>query len=327
VISAGVSVRPRHLVVVGIAAVLTVVLGAGSAAATPTAAEAQRTVMALQDKMGAATEQYNQTRDALDTSARRQAALQKQSAVLWSRVEKSADAVARFAAIAYRGGNMSMFTAIMTSGSPQTFMDQMSTLEVLNAGERVQLDQLLAVRAQLTRQQAALTAERRVQTRALKALGARKKQIEADLAEWTALQERYGFARASRSGERIGPEVYAGPASGRARDAVAFAYSQMGKPYSWGADGPGAYDCSGLTMAAWRTAGVSMPHSAKGQYHSFPKVRLDALEPGDLVYYPGHIAIYVGDGMVIHAPTTGDVVRKVPVAKAGSHIIGAARPT
>jgi cell wall-associated NlpC family hydrolase len=327
VTSAGASVSPRHLVVVGIAAVLTVVLGAGSAVAAPTAAEAQRTVLALQDKMAAATEKYNQSRDALDASARRQADLQKKSAALWTRVEKSTDAVARFAAIAYRGGNMSMFTAIMTSGSPQTFMDQMSTLEVLNAGERVQLDRLLAVRKELADQQTALAAERRVQTRELKALGQRKKQIEADLKKWTDLQDRYGFARASRSGERIGPEVYAGPASGRAREAVSFAYAQMGKPYSWGASGPGSYDCSGLTMAAWRTAGVSMPHSARGQYNAFPKVPLDALAPGDLVYYPGHIAIYVGDGMVIHAPTTGDVVRKVPTAKAGGGIIGAARPS
>jgi cell wall-associated NlpC family hydrolase len=327
VISAGASVRPRHLFAAGIAAVLTVVLGAGSAAAAPTAAEAQRTVLELQNKMDAATEQYNQSRDALDAGARRQADLQKQSAALWSRVQASSDAVARFAATAYRGGSMSMFTAIMTSGSPQMFMDQMATLEILNAGERVDLDRLLAVRDQLARQQAALAAERRVQARQLKALADHRKEIEGDLAKWTALQDRYGFARASRSGLRIGPILYTGPASGRARDAVSFAYAQMGKPYSWGADGPGSYDCSGLTMASWRSAGVSMPHSARGQYDAFRKVPLDALEPGDLVYYPGHIAMYVGDGMVVHAPTTGDVVRKVPMERAGSRIIGAVRPS
>jgi cell wall-associated NlpC family hydrolase len=327
--SACASVRHVHLLGVGLAAALTVALAAGSAVAAPppTAAQAQRTVLDLQHKMETATEAYNQSRDALDASARRQQRYQADAAVLWKKVDASSTRVSDFAAAAYQGANMSMFTAVMTSGSPQTFIDQMSTLEILNAGERVELDGLLAVQKKLADEQAKLAAERVLQARELKSLTDRKKQIEADLARWTALQDRYGFARASRSGIRPVPEAYAGPASGVARLAVAFAYSQLGKPYSWGADGPGAYDCSGLTMAAWRAAGVSMPHSAKGQYGSFPKVALSDLAPGDLVYYPGHVALYVGDGMVIHAPTTGDVVRKVPYQRAGSNVIGAARPS
>jgi cell wall-associated NlpC family hydrolase len=327
--SARTSVRSSHLLGVGLVAVLTVALATGSAVAepVPTAAQAQRTVVDLQHKMETATEAYNQSRDELDASARRQQQYRVESAALWKKVEASSARVSDFAAAAYQGANMSMFTAVMTSGSPQTFIDQMSTLEILNAGERVELDRLLAVQEQLADKQAKLTAERALQARELKSLTDRKKQIQADLAKWTALQDRYGFARASRAGERVLPEVYAGPASGVARLAVAFAFAQMGKPYAWGAAGPGAYDCSGLTMAAWNAAGVSMPHSAKGQYHAFPKVPLSDLAPGDLVYYPGHVALYVGDGMVVHAPTTGDVVRKVPYQRAGSNVIGAARPS
>jgi cell wall-associated NlpC family hydrolase len=309
--------------------VLTVAVATGSAVAepAPTRAQAERMVTDLQHKMDATTEQYNQTRDALDASARRQAALRDESAALWKQVDASAQVVSQFAAAAYQGNDMSMFTAVMTSGSPQTFLDQMATLEVLNAGERIELDRLLAVRQTLDAKQAQLAAERRNQNQQFTLLGQRKTQIEVDLRRWTDLQVRFGFARASRSGGRPVPEVYAGPASGLARDAVSFAYAQLGKPYAWGADGPGSYDCSGLTMAAWRAAGVSMPHSARGQYDAFPKVALSDLAPGDLVYYPGHVALYVGDGMVIHAPTTGDVVRKVPYERAGSGVIGAVRPS
>jgi cell wall-associated NlpC family hydrolase len=313
----------------GLVAVLTVALAAGSAGAAPppTAAQAERAVLDLQHKMETATEAYNQSRDALDASSRRQQQYRAEAAALWKQVDASSARVSDFAAAAYQGAGMSMFTAVMTSGSPQTFIDQMSTLEILNAGERAELDRLLAVQKKLADKQAKLNAEQSLQARELKSLTDRKKQIEADLAKWTALQDRYGFARASRSGDRPSPETYAGPASGLARLAVSFAYAQMGKPYSWGADGPGSYDCSGLTMAAWRAAGVSMPHSARGQYNAFPKVALSDLAPGDLVYYPGHVALYVGDGMVVHAPTTGDVVRKVPYQKAGSNVIGAARPS
>jgi cell wall-associated NlpC family hydrolase len=321
--------RLHEVLLVGILAAVTVVFAGGSAVAdpAPTEVQARRTVLTLQEKMAAATEDYNQGRDALDAGAKRQAEIARKSAELVSKVEAATAVVSEFAAEAYRGGTMSMFSAIMSSGSPQTFLDQMATLEVINSEERIEIERLLGLQAELDEQEAKLEAERKSQVTQLNRLRARRAQIEADLAKWTALQDRYGFARASRAGERIVPSIYIGPASGRARKAVQFAYAQMGKPYSWGADGPGSYDCSGLTMAAWGSAGVSMAHSARGQYNAFPKVKLSQMQPGDLVYYPGHIAIYVGDGMVIHAPQTGDVVRKVPTERAGSNIIGAARPS
>lgn len=87
--------------------------------------------------------------------------------------------------------------------------------------------------------------------------------------------------------------------------AIDFAYDQLGKPYVWGAEGPGSYDCSGLTSKAWAAAGVTIPRTAEQQWDQLTHVALSRLRPGDLiVYYEGasHIAIYIGDGQVIQAP-------------------------
>jgi peptidoglycan DL-endopeptidase CwlO len=78
------------------------------------------------------------------------------------------------------------------------------------------------------------------------------------------------------------------------------------------ADGPGSYDCSGLTSAAWQAAGITLPHSAAGQYSAVAHISRGQLQPGDLVFYYSeihHVAMYVGNGNVIHAPNTGDHVR------------------
>lgn len=123
------------------------------------------------------------------------------------------------------------------------------------------------------------------------------------------------------------PPPPTGPVSGSAATAVRFAYAQLGKPYGWGAAGPGAYDCSGLTMASWRAGGVSLPHSSEAQYGSSPHVSLTALQPGDLIFYGSpihHVAIYIGGGQVIHAPVPGEVVRIAPMDLEPP--VGAVRP-
>jgi len=95
---------------------------------------------------------------------------------------------------------------------------------------------------------------------------------------------------------------------------IAFAVAQLGKPYRYAGAGPDTWDCSGLTMVAWAQAGVSMPHGAIAQGQMFPRVSQADAQPGDLVVFRGgeHIGIYVGNGTMIHAPHTGDVVRYAP---------------
>lgn len=118
------------------------------------------------------------------------------------------------------------------------------------------------------------------------------------------------------------------PARSKADIAVATARAQIGKPYRWAGSGPNAFDCSGLAMFSWAAAGVSLPHSSRAQFASLPKIPLDQLRPGDLVFSGGrrrinHVGIYVGDGQMIHAPQTG---RRVEIAPLRRNIVGAGRP-
>jgi cell wall-associated NlpC family hydrolase len=159
----------------------------------------------------------------------------------------------------------------------------------------------------------------------LSLMAAQQQQVDAVSAAQAA-----ATLRAARAALGNIPEVAPkGPASA----ALAFAQSQLGKPYVWGATGPDAYDCSGLTGAAYRAGGFALPRTSREQWYSGPQVALGALLPGDLLFWAfdptdagsiHHVAIYAGQGMMYAAPHTGDVVRYQPVYLDG--FIGAVRP-
>ncbi|MGY5051775.1 NlpC/P60 family protein [Streptomyces sp. 900105755] len=110
----------------------------------------------------------------------------------------------------------------------------------------------------------------------------------------------------------------------KAAKAIAFARAQIGKPYVWGATGPGSYDCSGLSQAAWKAAGVSLPRTTYDQVNAGTTVSLADARPGDLVFFyddVSHVGIYIGNGMMIHAPKPGAYVREESVYYGGESII------
>ncbi|WP_261993106.1 C40 family peptidase, partial [Streptomyces sp. adm13(2018)] len=119
----------------------------------------------------------------------------------------------------------------------------------------------------------------------------------------------------SSGGRSADPAPVTAPA-GRASQAISFARAQLGKPYVWGATGPSGYDCSGLTQAAWRAAGVSLPRTTYTQINAGRRVSRSQLAPGDLVFfYSGisHVGLYIGGGQMIHAPRPGAPVRIAPI--------------
>jgi cell wall-associated NlpC family hydrolase len=125
-----------------------------------------------------------------------------------------------------------------------------------------------------------------------------------------------------------------GATSPPAAAAVAFAQAQIGVPYRWGGEGPGGFDCSGLTQAAYAAAGISIPRTSELQWAALPHVALGSLEPGDLVFFdpgefaagqPGHVGVYIGAGQFVDAPHTGATVRIDDLAVWGQPF-GAARP-
>jgi peptidoglycan DL-endopeptidase CwlO len=121
------------------------------------------------------------------------------------------------------------------------------------------------------------------------------------------------------------PAVAAPPLPAAAR-AVETALKELGKPYRYGALGPGTFDCSGLTKFAYGTAGISLPHSAAAQYQSGRRVSRNQLQPGDLIFWRGldHVGLYIGNGKMVHAPRTGEVVTIISIDEGG--FLGAVRP-
>jgi cell wall-associated NlpC family hydrolase len=114
--------------------------------------------------------------------------------------------------------------------------------------------------------------------------------------------------------------------AGGGAGAVAWAKRQVGLPYRWGGEGPGSYDCSGLTMRAWQRAGVSLPHSSRAQYAVSQKIPYSRLRPGDLLFFATnpadprtihHVTMYAGGGLMVEAPATGLRIRVVPVRHRG----------
>jgi cell wall-associated NlpC family hydrolase len=316
------------------AAVLGAVAIPGHADPEPTLAEVRTRVDDLHHKAEQATELYNAATDeheAVQRSlAKAQAAVQSQQA----KVDRLVAEMGGFAAASYRTGGIDPTLSALIADDPAEFLAKAS---VIDAYTNQQAEQLAAVSAERQRlEQARLLADEELgRLEAVEAdLVAQQAVIERHLAEAQELldsleaeeratleAERIARARAaaaeraSRGGSETPlPDV---PASGRGQVALDFALAQLGEPYSYGAEGPDAWDCSGLTMMAWAQAGVSLPRSSGAQIGVGTRVSYSQLQPGDLVFFYSpisHVGIYAGNDQVVHATHPGDVVSVDPMS-------------
>ena len=292
-------------------AALALLLAPGTAYADPTEAQLQAQIDAASSKLEKTVEQYNKSAEQLKAV---QAAIGKLDAELGPLARQRDEArreVAAVAASAYAGsGRLATWNALLGSGSPTAVMDRLGTLQQIAAQQNSVIDAAREAGAKYDTQRAQLDLAKADGDAQVTRLAAQRKQIESDLKKLEAQKKKlYPDKPAQETGSKYTGTIPA--ISGKAGIAVKYAYNAIGKPYEWAADGPGSYDCSGLTMAAWRAAGVSLYHQAAEQWNETARIKRSDLKPGDLVFYDGlgHVALYVGSSKVIHAPTFGEVVK------------------
>ncbi|MFD8823422.1 NlpC/P60 family protein [Streptomyces sp. NPDC059605] len=313
----------------------TAVVLPGSAHADPdlTPAQVKAEVNRLYHDAEVATEKYNGAKEKATAATEELNALRDEAARRTERLNTARDELGSYAAAQYRAGGISPSVQLALSSDPDQYLERAAFVDRVGDRRAAAIDRV--------RKQVARIAE--VRSRAdgkLTVLAARqaelKKQratIRAKLADAQRLlarltpPERAAYEESSGHGgsggtdtaARTGRTAARGPVrapNARAAAAVAFAYGAIGKPYVWGSTGPSSFDCSGLTQAAWRSAGVSLPRTTYTQINAGQRVPRSQLAPGDLVFfYSGisHVGLYIGNGQMIHAPRTGSTVRIAPI--------------
>jgi cell wall-associated NlpC family hydrolase len=296
--------------------------------AAPSPGDIENQINDAWNKLEPVIEQYNKVHGQLQDTQGKIDGLQRQIDPLQMQVDLAMTRIGAISADLYKIGPGSRVLALVNAGSPDTFADQMTTLNILAHQQRQQVSGVTALRDSYAAQKKPLD-DLKAQLSAQDAdLAGKKKTIETQLDDLQKLRlAAYGSA-----GQALGnlrpvacPMEYYGD---KGSQAAKKACSLIGKPYIWGAAGLAGYDCSGLTAAAWGSVGVTLGHFTGWQWNEGKPVTRAQLRPGDLVFYYSdlhHEGIYVGGGWMVHAPHTGDFVRMAPIDR-GMPIAGFRRP-
>ncbi|MFB7663453.1 NlpC/P60 family protein [Kitasatospora sp. NPDC056138] len=294
---------------------------AHAAPAQPSKDEVKVQIDQLNTEQEQAAEKFNGAQERADQLRKQADQLQDQVARGQDQLTQLQNSLSAVAGEQYRSGGIDPTVALMLSANPDGYLEQASSAEQVNQTEADILKALKEQQARLDQQKQEAATVLAELDRNTKDLNDAKAQVQQKLQDATNLlntltaQERAAVVaadRASRGDSRadLGPLPSAG---GYAGVAVAAALNKRGSDYVWGAEGPSTFDCSGLMQWAYAQAGVSLPRTSQEQASVGTKVpSLAQAQPGDLVIYGNdahHVGMYIGNGMVVHAPHTGDVVR------------------
>lgn len=322
--------------------------GAKAPAKPKTIGEVQKYLTDLARQSSQLVELYDQANEDMQAKIAESAKAKRLAASADREFAQARQQLASTVASAYEGGSFSTTGALLMSDSGESYLDQLQTLSVLSNHNATVVDTLTVAkrraestsaratslalaakdkRRELAQRRAAVEAKIHDYQLQLAQLNEEQRQAYLALANQQASQQQIDAVKASvadgtttsktKKTKSMKSIVANSSAKAQVNKAIGFALDQLGKPYVWGAAGPGSYDCSGLTSKAYAAAGISLPHSAAQQYNYGHHVSLDDLQPGDLVfwYQPiGHVALYLGNGLIVHAPTSGEDVKVIPLA-------------
>ena len=275
-----------------------------------------------------ASERYNDARLELEELERDLAAVSADQSQQDRRLRSVRAQVREAVVRTYEGHTLSAVGQVALSGDPSDFLSQLSTMTAYDHLTDQLFDtyssevKALDIRHQATSQRTSEVA--RLEDRLAEEKATIEEKLDGAEGLLARLEAEEREEVVSRDSERVPTDV---PASGRAGAAIQYAMDQVGKAYVYGAAGPSAFDCSGLTMMAFRAAGISLPHSSSAQFSSGARVAESALQPGDLVFYYSpisHVGIYLGNGMIVDAANPSTGVRVAPLHS--MPYVGAVRP-
>jgi peptidoglycan DL-endopeptidase CwlO len=322
--------RPRRTIrraLVAFAAVLAVVAPATVAYAQPDPSTVEAQIDKAWNELEPTIELYNKVHGDLQANQARAADLQQKLKPLELQVDLAMSKVSDMAVRAFMDGPASTLNAMLTTGSPTSLADRMTMLDAVAHDQRARISDVAAARDRYMADKKSFDDLIAQQSRQDADLAAKKTQIEARLADLQKLRQQVGGGVSGTAFKPVACPVDYLP--GRGGTAAKAACALIGKPYIFADAGPDGYDCSGLTLAAWAAAGVSLRHYTNWQWQDAKPVSRADLQPGDLVFFFGdlhHEGIYVGQGWMVHAPQTGDYVRMAKIDSPYLPIAGYRRP-
>ncbi|MDP9864400.1 MULTISPECIES: C40 family peptidase [Streptosporangium] len=273
--------------------------------------ELAKQVEKLHTEIETLTEQYNGGRVKLKQAQRAAASAKKTLAVSESELAARRTKASLLAQSNYMSGGLGSTLAFTQSADPDTFLDLATTSYALQQQQNEEVAQVAQAIKAAERAQAGAKARTAEVKDLLSDIGAKRTKIErlVTRVESDLFSEVRSRAKTTR-GNRVKISVPV-VGSGKAAEAARWALSQQLKPYVWGAEGPNSFDCSGLVMWAYQKVGISLPHYTGDQWTAGTHISKEQLRPGDLVFFYSdlhHVGIYIGAGLMVHAPQTGDVI-------------------